>query len=529
QNGKVTAVAEGTATITVTTEDGAKTATCVVTVTSGDVHVTGVTITPSIITLAPGGSRTLTANVEPSNATNKNVGWSSSRPSIATVDQNGKVTAVALGNATITVITEDGGYTADCYVTVSKNVPVTEVTVSPATLTIAPGNQRTLTATIKPTDATNKNVSWSSNANNVATVDQNGVVTAIAEGTATITATAEDGGFIDTCILTVSAEYVPVTAITLNKHKLELNVGGERETLVATISPSDATNKEVVWGSSDSTVAAVTNGIVTPVAKGTAYIMAISVDGSLTDTCEVVVGKETPTQGSDLTCEFDSSMVTNVGVGSRITVTALINNIGTGRAVRSTTKFSLLNNQGTEIATLAEKKVSSVSAGRFKKCSVRWSIPYTLTKGTYTLLAVADTNNDVTESNESNNQARLNISINVPELAVQAIEAPEQITAGKSTTISLNLTNSTDVTAKKTMVRLFWSTDNVLDAGDTCLKERKISIDASGKVLKLSVKLPKDTQGTGYLIGWVDSDQLYIEDNEADNQISRAVTVGVPE
>ena len=117
-SGKVTAVGAGTATITATAVDGSeKYDTCTVTVTK--TSVTGVTLDQTSLTLTEGDSETLTATVEPSNATNKNVTWSSSDPNVATVE-NGVVTAVGAGTATITVTTEDGGKTATCTVTVER-------------------------------------------------------------------------------------------------------------------------------------------------------------------------------------------------------------------------------------------------------------------------------------------------------------------------------------------------------------------------------------------------------------------------
>ena len=113
-NGKVTGVKAGEATITVTTEDGGKTATCKVTVSDKEIKVTGVKLNKSETSLLVGGNETLTATVLPEDATNQNVTWKSDKPEIATVDANGKVTAVKVGEATITVTTEDGGKTATC-------------------------------------------------------------------------------------------------------------------------------------------------------------------------------------------------------------------------------------------------------------------------------------------------------------------------------------------------------------------------------------------------------------------------------
>ena len=120
-NGKVTGVAEGEATITVTTEDGGKTATCLVTVEAVPVvAVTGVTLNKTLLKLYTRDSETLIATVAPAGATNKNVIWTSSEPTVATVDANGKVTAKSTGIADITVTTEDGGKTATCRVGVVR-------------------------------------------------------------------------------------------------------------------------------------------------------------------------------------------------------------------------------------------------------------------------------------------------------------------------------------------------------------------------------------------------------------------------
>ena len=117
----MTAVAAGEAEITVTTTDGAKTATCAVTVTASAVAVESVSLNKTELSLIVGAEETLTATVLPENADNKAVTWSSSDESVATVDANGKVKAIAIGEAVITVTTADGGKTASCTVTVTKN------------------------------------------------------------------------------------------------------------------------------------------------------------------------------------------------------------------------------------------------------------------------------------------------------------------------------------------------------------------------------------------------------------------------
>ena len=165
-----------------------------------DTKVTGVTVSPTTVSLAVGKTKTLTATIAPSDATNKSVTWSTSNSSVATVSSSGKVTAKSKGTANITVTTSDGGYTATCSVTVTQ--PVTGVSLNTNTLNLNIGGTSTLTATVSPSNANNKNVTWSSSNTSIATVS-NGVVTAIASGITTITVTTSDGGFTATCQVTV--------------------------------------------------------------------------------------------------------------------------------------------------------------------------------------------------------------------------------------------------------------------------------------------------------------------------------------
>ena len=315
-NGKVTGVKAGEATITVTTEDGGKTATCKVTVSDKEIKVTGVKLNKSETSLLVDGNETLTATVLPEDATNQNVTWKSDKPEIATVDANGKVTAVKVGEATITVTTEDGGKTATCKVTVSEtSVAVTGVTLNKTETSIFVGGSETLTATVAPADATNQKVTWKSDKPEIATVDANGKVTGVKAGEATITVTTEDGGKTATCKVTVSDTEIKVTGVTLNKTALTLNIGAN-ETLSATVAPADATNKKVTWKSSDAAVATVdTNGKVTAVKAGEATITVTTEDGGKTATCKVTVK---PNLVSEITL---AALAIYVGESKAITAT----------------------------------------------------------------------------------------------------------------------------------------------------------------------------------------------------------------
>ena len=200
ENGTVTAVSVGNATITVTTEDGNHTATCEVTVT---VPVTGVTLSQTELSLVKGATATLTATVLPTDATNKKVRWNSNNTAVAIVE-SGTVAALSAGNATITVTTEDGNYTARCEVVVTDPIPVSGVSLSQTELSLVKGATATLRATVVPSDATNQKVTWHST-NTAVVIVENGIVTAVSGGNATITVTTEDGNHTATCSVAVEA------------------------------------------------------------------------------------------------------------------------------------------------------------------------------------------------------------------------------------------------------------------------------------------------------------------------------------
>ena len=171
------------------------------------VSVTGVKLNTTSMSLEVGDTTTLTATVSPSNATDKRVTWKSSNTTVATVDSYGKVTAKSAGTATITVTTTDGSNTSTCTVTVkSQQVSVTGVKLNTSSVSLEVGGTTTLTATVSPSTATDKSVTWKSSNTTVATVDSIGNVTAKSAGTATITVTTTDGGNTATCTVTVNAD-----------------------------------------------------------------------------------------------------------------------------------------------------------------------------------------------------------------------------------------------------------------------------------------------------------------------------------
>ena len=286
--GVVTARRPGNAIITVRTSNGL-TDTCNITVIS---QITSVHLNLTAITLDEGVSQTLRATINPSDTTDdKTLTWSSSNTNVATVDQEGNVTAVKEGVATITVTTVNGRR-AECKITVNKpseNIPIESVSLDKTTLTLEEQEAETLVATINPSNTTDDTtLTWKSSNPEVATVDNNGKVTAVKEGSATITVTTVNGKEA-TCTVTVTKKPVPIESVSLNKTTLTLEEQ-QAETLVATINPSDTTDdKTLTWKSNNPEVATVDQeGKVTAVKEGTTTITVTTVNGKEA-TCTVTV------------------------------------------------------------------------------------------------------------------------------------------------------------------------------------------------------------------------------------------------
>lgn len=194
----ITGIKAGTATITVKTKDGSYTDSCKITVTKPPVKVQSISLAAKA-SVQVGHNILLTPTIMPTDAANQKVTWSSSDKTIASVDNDGRVTGkkVSSTSVKITATTADGGKTATCLVTVTP-VNVTSVELSETNITVTKGKTYSLTATVRPTDATNQKVNWSSDSSN-ATVDSNGLVTGVKASSATITVTTVDGKKTATC------------------------------------------------------------------------------------------------------------------------------------------------------------------------------------------------------------------------------------------------------------------------------------------------------------------------------------------
>ncbi|MBD5254820.1 MAG: Ig domain-containing protein [Barnesiella sp.] len=286
-DGKVTAIAEGTATITAYA--GSVKAECVITVTP--TSVTSITLSQTSVELTIGESTTITATISPENAEDKTITWSSSDTAVATVT-NGTITAVAVGTATITA--SCGDVTAECTVTVNS-IAVTSIQLSEKSVTLSEGGTMTLSATVLPADATNKTVEWTSSNAAIAAVN-NGTVTAYQAGTAEIT--AQIGDISDKCTITV----LP-TSLSFSKNSFTINID-DRINLTTYVRPTATPASSLSWSSSASDIVSVSNGIITAHKKGKSTITVTCSNGA-TASCAITVIAEPDPGGSEGTGEVE--------------------------------------------------------------------------------------------------------------------------------------------------------------------------------------------------------------------------------
>ena len=250
------------------------------------VPVTEITLNTTYLELLKDGTSQLTATISPANATYKGITWTSSDESVATVDANGKVKAVNLGKSSITATTADGAKAVSCEVSVYQLAQ--SITLDHTELEMYVGDDPViLTATVLPDEHTLKNLIWSSDEPSVATVDSDGKVTAVSNGTATITVSAKDGsGVKASCAVTVRTH---VASISLDLSEASIYLGSTLS-LNATITPSNAYDKSVIWSSADAAIATVNeSGTVTGVSLGTTTVTATTVDGGHKAFCAVTV------------------------------------------------------------------------------------------------------------------------------------------------------------------------------------------------------------------------------------------------
>ena len=256
----------------------------------------------------------LSYTILPANATNKNVVWSTNNPEVATVDDNGTVSLVGDGQATISVTTEDGGFSASCNVSVNTVVPMEDVNFDIPYFTFKNRDDvLVLTPVWEPADTTERGLTWSSSDPSVATVDEStGVVKALKNGTTTIKALTDNGLKNALCKVTVDFP-IDCTGIAVNVSELKLTKKAEEYKLKATVLPENATEQGIIYETSAPSVVEVSeNGTIKVVADGEAVITATTKDGGYRATVKVTVAIEPP-KPETITFERYSCKLTKKG------------------------------------------------------------------------------------------------------------------------------------------------------------------------------------------------------------------------
>lgn len=250
--------------------------------TNKEVFVSSVSLSHATAEMLIGETLQLVANVNPANATDKTVIWASSKQSVATISDSGLVTAIGEGLSTITA--SCGGKSGTCILSVEKGrVSVSSVSLNINSAQIQKGETLSLEATVKPSDATDKTVIWSSSNSYIAEVDQTGKVVAKNGGSVSITALVDSK--TAQCAVTV---IVPVVSINIENESITM-VEGESRKLSIDIQPEDATDKELIWSSSNDDIVSVSDGIVLAGKPGEATVTVKTVDGSCSAKCSVSV------------------------------------------------------------------------------------------------------------------------------------------------------------------------------------------------------------------------------------------------
>ncbi len=326
------------------------------------IYVNSVSVTPDNLTLLVNTwYYDATVEVCPGNANCGSVIWTSDNTDVVTVNPTtGYIYAKALGSAKVyATACDDSGKSDFINVTVTDTLPVSSVTLNRTSASVEIGKSITLSASVAPANASNKNLIWTSSAPNIATV-QNGVVTAIAEGTAVITATAADGsGKFATCNVTVTPE-VLVTDITVypNPETYTMVVGTSKY-MRAVVCPSNASNKGVIWSSSNNDVATVNpeSGHVYAQAEGTVIIYATACDGSgVQGSCQLTVTPFVHVTGIDL-CSPKETLLKNSVITEDVTLNVAV------YPGNATNKNYTLTSSDTKIATVDSETRRVTSRG----------------------------------------------------------------------------------------------------------------------------------------------------------------------
>ena len=454
EDGLLIGLKQGSAIVTAVLRDenGVHTATCKVTVPVAlVVDVTGISLNKSSIQLERGTRETLVATLTPADVTNSAVVWTSSDKTVAIVNSNGRITALAAGTATITATTVSGGETATCKVTVTEAAPVktTGVTLNTTTTTLEKDQTTYLTATVKPSNSADKTVTWSSSNLDVAEVDENGKVTAIAPGTANITVKTNDGGYTATCVVTVTKPKISVTGITLDKTLITLDKGTTAQ-LIAGTEPSNADNTKINWTTSNSKISTVTDtGLVTAVGYGDVIITATTDDGGYSKKCIISVPEIVPVTGIEISA---TELTIENGITAVLDVKVLPENATNTKITAEMTDEAIvtLAGDGVKARKVGETTITfTTEDGKYTaSCKINVIEPtkdITISSGTYQI----DENNKIYEvlDNTTVEDFKHNIATNGETVEVKdkdgnPLEDTDKVGTGSTITISKEITTT---------------------------------------------------------------------------------------
>lgn len=354
KDGEVTGKQGGVAVITCKTDDGGYNAFCIITVIE---EITEIKIVPEQYKLGLGKTYQLKVEIANSTASSKDVEWYSSDEDIVTVDKNGKIRGISLGYATITAVALDGSDAeATCEIRVVTEV--TGMTMNYTSITLIQGETFQLDAEIRPADATYDTPSWSSDKEEIALVDDDGIVTAISPGTAWITAEARDSsGKYCKCYVTVIAP-IPSTGVTTMVDEIVM-APGEKKTIVAKATPANTTDS-MMWTSTDESIARVnaTTGEITAVSPGNTTIIVMMDSGKKATINVIVVGLNRTSVVMDYYTAGDQLYVEGA--------TSTVRWYSTNKRVVEVSSNGTLTSRGTGTATI-EARVN----GRTLTCIVR--------------------------------------------------------------------------------------------------------------------------------------------------------------
>lgn len=276
-----------------------------------------------ISSLPIGSTQTLVATVTPE-GTPVTIEWSSEDAAVAVVNEEGEVTGVGLGTTLISA--RAGESVATCKVTV-ENVKPTSINLNASTLELVVGAQQSLEVILTPSNAVAEDLVWSSSNDKVAAVDQSGVVTAVAEGKATITVKCNGGTVAATCQVEVviKEEIVTVTEIAINPVSLNLEEG-QKSVLTLVVTPENAVVEDLQWETSDAEVATVADGEVTAHKAGKAVVTAKCSGGALSATCQITVTEKATVPPEEDQVKsvviFAEDNVSDIQVGKTVQLTA---------------------------------------------------------------------------------------------------------------------------------------------------------------------------------------------------------------